>query len=60
MESTHDVRQTTISSLVSRRATLRGLGGAGMATALALGAPRGLQAIETAPATMIEPGAGSW
>ena len=46
---------------VSRRAALRGLGGAGFATALGLAAFRGVGAAEaTASAMPIEPDAGSW
>lgn len=44
---------------VSRRSALRGLGGAGVATALGL-APRDLCASTPSPAEMIEPEAGSW
>jgi membrane-associated phospholipid phosphatase len=50
-----------ITSALSRRTALRGLGGAGMATALGLAAPHGLLARESAAATtMIEPEAGTW
>lgn len=44
----------------SRRATLRGLGGAGLATALGLGTSRDLLTAEAASTAMIEPEAGSW
>jgi membrane-associated phospholipid phosphatase len=67
MESTHDSRLSLLTSGVSRRTALRGLGGVGVATALGL-APRDLRASEsssggtseTASAEMIEPEAGSW
>ena len=51
---------TMVTSAVSRRTALRGLGGAGLATALGVASPRGLQASEDASAPMIEPDAGTW
>lgn len=60
MTSSNTLRFSTITSAVSRRTALRGLGGAGMATALGLAAPSALRASETASATMIEPNAGTW
>lgn len=60
MASIDDVRYTTITSAVSRRTALRGLGGVGMASALALGTPRGLSASNAPSEAMIEPDAGSW
>jgi membrane-associated phospholipid phosphatase len=50
-----------LSGLVSRRAALRGLGGAGLASALAVAAHRGVGAAESAEgASPVEPDAGSW
>ena len=60
MVSSDNEHRTTISSAVSRRTALRGLGGAGMATALGLATPRTLLANEPNAATMIEPEAGTW
>jgi membrane-associated phospholipid phosphatase len=60
MSSLPDFRHTAIANAVSRRDALRGLGGAGVATALGLAAPRALLASEAATAAMIEPGAGTW
>ena len=60
MVSSDNEHRTTISSAVSRRTALRGLGGAGMATALGLATPRSLLANEPNAATMIEPDAGTW
>jgi membrane-associated phospholipid phosphatase len=44
---------------LTRRAAVRGLGGAGVA-ALGLAAPRRAIAADAPPQTMIEPGAGTW
>src|SRR5829696_4934836 len=59
MESTRDSRLSLLTGGVSRRTALRGLGGAGVATALGL-APRDLRASEASSAEMTEPEAGSW
>src|SRR5262245_48367882 len=60
MGSSDNAHCTMMTSAVSRRTALRGIGGAGMATALGLATPRPLLASESATATMIEPDAGSW
>jgi membrane-associated phospholipid phosphatase len=59
MHSHSTSRHSTVIDPLSRRAALRGLGGAGMAAALGLAAPRALNA-EDAPTAMIEPNAGTW
>jgi hypothetical protein len=51
--------ETRMASVVSRRAALRGLGGAGAATALALSS-RGRTGVAQMETDQIEPGAGAW
>jgi membrane-associated phospholipid phosphatase len=51
--------ETRLTTAVSRRGALRGLGGAGAATALAL-ASRGRSGAAQVEAEQIEPGAGAW
>ena len=62
MAVNHDEGLThLLTSPVSRRAALRSVGGAGIATALGIAAYRGAGAAEAAvSATPIEPNAGSW
>ncbi len=61
MARIHDSLHTTVSSSLSRRTALRGLSGAGMASAMALAGPRGLSARQATPDDMmIEQEAGSW
>ncbi len=60
LKAMHNSHLPMVTGAVSRRAALRGLGGAGMATALAHAMPHGLSASEIAPPAMIEPEAGTW
>jgi len=64
MDQNDHRRLTTLSEAISRRAAIRGLGGAGVATALGITAHdrTGAQTPVGAPAgaTSIEPDAGSW
>jgi membrane-associated phospholipid phosphatase len=61
MNATHEDRRTALlTGAVSRRAALRGLGGAGMATALGIAARQGTGATESAAPMPVEPNAGSW
>jgi membrane-associated phospholipid phosphatase len=60
LATTHDARRLLVTGPISRRTTLRGLGAAGIATALGMGAHDHLDAKETTSTTMIEPDAGAW
>jgi hypothetical protein len=60
MASNLDTRLPMTASALSRRAALRNLGGAGMATALALSTGRTSHAAEASSVAMIEPDAGTW
>src|SRR5687767_2999331 len=61
METIRDPRLTLVTSAISRRTAVRGLGGVGLAAALGIATHDSLGAQETtAAAMMIEPEAGSW